>query len=236
MPLLTVEALNVFYGDLQVVSGLSMTLHEGQTVAVIGANGAGKSTLLNALSGIHREKEGRVMFDGIDITRARADQIARAGMTMVPEGRRLFGSLTVEENLLIGQAAGRIGPWDLGGIYELFPRLRDLRRLTASKLSGGQQQMAAMGRALMSNPRILLCDEISLGLAPSVILDIYRCFDRIRARGVSVVVVEQNVRQALSAAQYAYCLLEGRISREGPTETLDRESVTAAYFGSGKVA
>jgi branched-chain amino acid transport system ATP-binding protein len=232
MPLLTIENLEVFYGDFQAVHGVSLTLEEGQTVAIIGANGAGKSTLLNAVSGLHTQKRGRVMFDGQDVTRLRADLIARAGMTMVPEGRRLFGSLSVEENLEIGATAGRRGPWSVKAIYDLFPRLGELSHMLAGSLSGGQQQMVAIGRALMTNPRVLLCDEISLGLAPAIIADIYRCFDAIRGSGVSIVVIEQNVRQACIAAQYAYCMLEGRISLEGRTAELSMDAITAAYFGT----
>lgn len=234
MPLLEVENLKVFYGDFQAVNGVSLTLDEGQTISIIGANGAGKSTLLNAISGIHGQKTGTVRFAGKDITRHRADRIARAGMTMVPEGRRLFGSLSVEENLLIGASAGRAGQWTTGAIYELFPILGELRHAVANSLSGGQQQMVAIGRALMTNPRVLLCDELSLGLAPTIINDIYRCFGAIRSTGVSIVVIEQNVTQAVAAAGYAYCLLEGQVSLEGPTDMLAMDDITAAYFGTEK--
>lgn len=234
MPLLEIENLSVFYGDFQAVSNVSLSLDIGQTVAIIGTNGAGKSTLLNAISGINGQKTGTVRFAGKDITRDRADMIARAGMTMVPEGRRLFGSLSVEENLHMGESAGRDGPWNTQAIYDLFPPLGELRRVAAAGLSGGQQQMVAIGRALMTNPRVLLCDELSLGLAPAIIKDIYRCFDRIRGTGVSIVVIEQNVQQAVAAAGYAYCLLEGRVSLEGRTDTLAMDDITAAYFGTEK--
>jgi branched-chain amino acid transport system ATP-binding protein len=235
MSLLTVDNLEVFHGDSRAVAGVSLAVEEGSTVAIIGANGAGKSTLLNAICGLQGRKTGRVTLAGQDITRMRADLIARAGMTLVPEGRRLFASLTVEENLLMGTAAGRRGPWSVAKIYELFPRLGELRAMNAASLSGGQQQMVAIGRALMANPRILLCDEISLGLAPTIIADIYRCFDGICASGVSIVVIEQNVRQAVAAAQFAYCLLEGKISLQGPTASLSMAAITAAYFGTGSV-
>ncbi|WP_116134750.1 ABC transporter ATP-binding protein [Tropicimonas sp. IMCC34043] len=236
MSLLEVENLDVFYGDFQAVHGVNLSLDEGQTVAIIGANGAGKSTLLNAISGINGQKNGTVRFGGTDITRHRADRIAREGMTMVPEGRRLFTSLSVEDNLRMGESAGRKGPWTVGEIYALFPRLGELRQVAAGSLSGGQQQMVAIGRALMTNPRVLLCDELSLGLAPTIINDIYRCFDRIRETGVSIVVIEQNVAQAAAAAGYAYCLLEGRVSLEGRTDTLTMAEITAAYFGTEKTA
>ena len=231
MSLLTVENLDVFYGDFQAVRGVTLAVEEGRTVAIIGANGAGKSTLLNAIVGLHPQKRGMVSFAGTDVTFSRADAIARAGMTMVPEGRRLFETLSVEDNLRVGAAAGRKGPWTLGEVYSLFPRIGELRHMPAASLSGGQQQMVAIGRALMTNPRILLCDEISLGLAPKIILDIYRCFETISATGVSIVVIEQNVAQACAAAQYAYCMLEGKVSLEGPTAGLSMEAITAAYFG-----
>jgi branched-chain amino acid transport system ATP-binding protein len=231
MSLLSVESLDVSYGDFQAVRGVSLKVDEGGTVAIIGANGAGKSTLLNAIVGLHAQKRGMVRFAGADVTHSRADAIARAGMTMVPEGRRLFGTLTVEDNLRVGAAAGRKGPWTVGEIYRLFPRIGELRNMPAASLSGGQQQMVAIGRALMTNPRILLCDELSLGLAPKVISDIYRCFEEIGASGVSIVVIEQNVAQACAAAQYAYCMLEGQVSLEGPTASLSMEAITAAYFG-----
>jgi branched-chain amino acid transport system ATP-binding protein len=232
MSLLSVENLEVFYGDFQAVRGASLELEAGQTIAIIGANGAGKSTLLNAIVGLNSQKRGTVRFDGQDITQLRTDRIARAGITMVPEGRRLFGTLTVEDNLMVGLAAERPGPWSIEAIYELFPRLGELRGLIAGSLSGGQQQMVSIGRALMTNPRVLLCDEISLGLAPKVIGDIYRCFDAIAASGVSVVLIEQNVVQACAASAYVYCMLEGRISLEGRPQDLTRGEITAAYFGT----
>ncbi|WP_297113337.1 ABC transporter ATP-binding protein [uncultured Devosia sp.] len=236
MSLLEVENLDVRYGDFQAVNGVSLRLEEGQTVAIIGANGAGKSTLLKAISGLHPWRAGAIRFDGQDIAHQRADMITRAGMTLVPEGRRLFGSLSVEENLLMGQCSERKGPWSTDAVYKLFPRLGELRAVAGASLSGGQQQMVAIGRALMTNPKVLLCDELSLGLAPSIIGDIYRCFDTIRASGVSIVVIEQNVVQAVAAAGYAYCLLEGRVSLEGPTASLSMDAITAAYFGTGAAA
>ena len=231
MSLLTVESLDVFYGDFHAVRGVDLKVEEGRTVAIIGANGAGKSTLLNAIVGLHPQKRGKVSFAGADVTFNRADIIARAGMTLVPEGRRLFGTLSVEDNLKVGAAAGRKGPWTIEEIYRLFPRIGELRHMPSASLSGGQQQMVAIGRALMTNPRILLCDEISLGLAPKIISDIYRCFEAISASGVSIVVIEQNVAQACAAAPYAYCMLEGQVSLEGPTADLSMEAITAAYFG-----
>jgi len=231
MPLLSIEELDVFYGDFQALHGVSLQVEEGQTVSIIGANGAGKSTLLNAVTGLNNEKRGRVRFAGVDITATPAHAIARAGVTLVPEGRRLFASLSVEENLLMGQACGRVGPWTLRGVYDLFPRLQELQHLLASRLSGGQQQMVSIGRALLTNPRLILCDEISLGLAPKVILDIYSCFRAIRASGVSIVLIEQNVAQACAAAEQIYCLLEGRVSLSGDPKQFSMETISSAYFG-----
>ncbi|MCX5495611.1 ABC transporter ATP-binding protein [Kaistia dalseonensis] len=234
MSLLSVENLDVFYGDFRAVRGAHLELAAGQTIAIIGANGAGKSTLLNAIVGLSGRKSGSIRFDGRDIGREPTDRIARAGITMVPEGRRLFGSLTVEDNLLVGLAAERPGPWTLEAVYALFPRLGELSKMTAGSLSGGQQQMVSIGRALMTNPRVLLCDEISLGLAPKIIGDIYRCFETITASGVSVVLIEQNVVQACAAADYVYCMLEGHMSLEGRPEDLSQAQITAAYFGTGE--
>lgn len=232
MHLLSVENLEVFYGDFHAIRQVNLTIEEGQTVAIIGANGAGKSTLLNAITGLNTQKKGKVTFGGADITRMRADLIARQGITMVPEGRRLFTSLSVEDNLKVGGAAGRPGPWTIDAVYNLFPRLGELRKMQAGALSGGQQQMVAIGRALMTNPRLLLCDEISLGLAPKIIGDIYRCFQAIGESGVSILLIEQNVAQACNASQKVYCLLEGRVSLEGEPRHLSMQAITAAYFGT----
>jgi branched-chain amino acid transport system ATP-binding protein len=232
MSLLSIESLDVFYGDFHAIRGVSLDVAESQTIAIIGANGAGKSTLLQAITGLNMQKRGKVSFAGGDISRLRADLIARQGITMVPEGRRLFGSLTVEDNLIVGASTERKGPWTLEAVYQLFPRLGELQKMQASTLSGGQQQMVAIGRALMTNPRLLLCDEISLGLAPKIIGDIYRCFDAIRASGVSIVLIEQNVAQACKASQHIYCLLEGRVSLEGDPRSLSMKEITAAYFGT----
>jgi len=236
MPLLSTDDLRVYYGDFQAVHGVSIEVDEGETVAIIGANGAGKSSLLNAIVGLNPQKRGTVRYDGEDISRWRADAIARAGLTMVPEGRRLFPTLTVEDNLLMGAACRRPGPWSLDTVYELFPRLRDLREMTAARLSGGQQQMVAIGRALMTNPRVLLCDELSLGLAPKVIADIYQCFVAIKRTGVALVLIEQNVAQACAAAQRVYCLLEGRVNLSGDPRTLSMEEISSAYFGTKAAA
>ncbi|MDA8252928.1 MAG: ABC transporter ATP-binding protein [Rhodospirillales bacterium] len=232
MPLLEVDDLQVFYGDFQALFGIGFTVAEGRTVSIIGANGAGKSTFLRALIGINREKKGKIVFDGADITNERAHTIARRGISIVPEGRRLFPSLTVEENLLTGTATGRRGPWTVRRVFELFPMLGDLRHQVATRISGGQQQMVAIGRALLANPRILLCDELSLGLAPRVINGIYTQFDEIRRSGVSILLVEQDVVRACSAADDVYCFLEGRVSLQGPARDFSVEEISRAYFGT----
>src|SRR3954468_21902686 len=205
-PLLDVRALDAFYGDFQALFGVSLRVAPGEVVAVIGANGAGKSTLLNCIAGAIRSRRDAILFDGEPIGNEAAHTVVGRGIALVPEGRRLFASLSVEENLLIGGQLGRAGPWDLAGIYDLFPVLAERRRMASTALSGGQQQMVAIGRALMANPKLLLCDEISLGLAPIVMRDIYSRMPTIVAEGTSIVVVEQDIVQALGAAQRVYCL------------------------------
>lgn len=231
MPLLEVDKLDAFYGDFQALFGLSLTIEAGQIVAVIGANGAGKSTLLKSIVGMLKSAPDSVRFDGEAIGNLRPPKLVARGISMVPEGRRLFPSLSVEENLMIGGQLGRSGPWSLQRIYELFPVLKDRRELSSMSLSGGQQQMVAIGRALMSNPRLLLCDEISLGLAPILVREIFQRLPSIVAEGTTVIVVEQDVMQALAASDHVYCLQEGHISLQGPSHSLDREAVRAAYFG-----
>ncbi len=229
--LLDVRGIDVFYGDFQALFGVSLRIDAGEVVAVIGANGAGKSTLLRSIAGLMHPRRGEIRLDGASITHSPAFEVVRRGVALVPEGRRLFPSLTVEENLLIGAQLKRPGPWTLGRVYDLFPALAKRRRLPSTALSGGQQQMAAIGRALMSNPRLLLCDEISLGLAPIVVRDIYARIPRIVAEGPSLVIVEQDIVQALKAAGRAYCLQEGRVALQGATRELTRETISAAYFG-----
>ena len=230
-PLLELRAIDAYYGDFQALFGVSLRVRAGEVVAVIGANGAGKSTLLRSIAGLMRPKAGDIIFDGEPIGAAPAFAVVKRGIALVPEGRRLFPSLTVEENLLIGGQSRRPGPWTLNRVYDLFPVLAERRHLPAPALSGGQQQMAAIGRALMSNPRLLLCDEISLGLAPIVVRDIYARLPMIVAEGLSLIVVEQDIAQALKAARQVYCLQEGRIALQGPARELTRESISAAYFG-----
>jgi branched-chain amino acid transport system ATP-binding protein len=231
MTLLQTQNLSAFYGDFQALFDINVTVAQGETVAVIGANGAGKTTFLRAVAGALETAPEMISFDGQPIGHRTAHEIVRLGIAMVPEGRRLFPSLSVEENLLLGTHSERAGPWNLKRVYELFPRLHELRRLPAPSLSGGQQQMAAVGRALMSNPRLLLCDELSLGLAPVVIRDIYDCLGKITAEGTTVVLVEQDINRALDASARFYCFQEGRLALSAPTKNFDRPAVTAAYFG-----
>ena len=229
--LLAVRALDAHYGDFQALFGIAMEVAAGEIVAVIGANGAGKSTLLKCIAGAMPARHDVIVFDGVSIGGASAHAVLARGIALVPEGRRLFSSLTVEENLLIGGQLGRPGAWNLARIYRLFPMLAERAHLPSTALSGGQQQMAAIGRALMSNPRLLLCDEISLGLAPIVIRDIYARLPEVVAEGLSLVIVEQDIVQALKIASHVYCLQEGRVALEGEAASLTREKISAAYFG-----
>jgi len=229
--LIQARSLVARYGDAQALFGIDFELHAGEVVAIIGANGAGKSTFLKALTGLVGVPREAVRYADEDIGGLRPGEIVRRGLTMVPEGRRLFPSLSVEENLLIGSFARRPGPWSLARLYALFPILKDKRRLPATQLSGGQQQMVAIGRALMSNPQVLLCDEISLGLAPIVIKEIYDAMPAITAEGMSVVIVEQDVSVAQRVSQRLYCFQEGRVALAGNTNALTRAQISAAYFG-----
>jgi branched-chain amino acid transport system ATP-binding protein len=231
VPLLEVRELTAFYGDFQALFGISLTVAPGAVVAIIGANGAGKSTLLCSIAGLMPARRAAIVFDGAPIGDLPAHRVLARGIALVPEGRRLFPSLSVEENLLIGGQIGRRGPWSLQRIYELFPRLAERRSFPSTALSGGEQQMVALGRALMSNPKLLLCDEISLGLAPIVIRDIYARLPSITAEGTSLVIVEQDIAQALATASQVYCLQEGRVAFAGAARDATREAVAAAYFG-----
>ncbi len=232
MSLLQTHGLTAHYGLFQALFGVGMRLDEGETVAIIGANGAGKSTLMRAITGLLPSAPDQVTLDGQPIGHLPAAQVAKLGIAMVPEGRKLFPSLSVEENLLIGGQNGRVaGPWTLDTVYDLFPILKERRHSPGTALSGGQQQMVAIGRALMGNPRVLLCDEISLGLAPVVIRDIYAAMPRIKAAGASVVIVEQDVGKALAVADRVYCMMEGRVTLEGRPSELTRDRIHAAYFG-----
>ena len=230
-PLLTVRDLDAFYGDIQALFSVSLHVASGEAVAVIGANGAGKSALLKSIAGALRARPEAIVFDGLPIGGLPAHAVAGRGVALVPEGRGLFASLSVEENLLIGGQLKRAGPWTLDRVFELFPGLADRRKFSSTALSGGQQQMVAIGRALMSNPKLLLCDEISLGLAPIVVRDIYARLPAILEHGTAIILVEQDIVQALKAAQRVYCLQEGRVALTGAAKDLSREQIAAAYFG-----
>ena len=229
--LLSTHALTAHYGDFQALYGIDLTLEAGELLAIIGANGAGKSTCLRSLAGLMPTQRDQIVFDGEPIGDQPAHKVLASGIALVPEGRRLFPSLSVEENLLVGAHARRPGPWNLARVYGLFPALQERRRTPATTLSGGQQQMVAIGRALMSNPRVLLCDELSLGLAPIVVRDIYAGLPSIREEGVAVVIVEQDIGQALQVADRVVCFLEGRVALAGEPQALTREQISQAYFG-----
>jgi branched-chain amino acid transport system ATP-binding protein len=232
MTLLEVRGLDAFYGDFQALFGLDLAVAEGESVALVGANGAGKTTLLKCLVGLLESKRGTIQFAGEEISREPAERIARRGIALSPEGRVLFPSLTVEENLQMGALNRRSGPWSLERIFELLPLLAERRRQMPMTLSGGQQGLVAIGRSLMANPRLLLCDELSLGLAPVAVDQIYACLAAIRAEGTSILLVEQDVRRAVQAADRVYCLLEGRFTLEGTSRDVDDAQLTRAYFGT----
>lgn len=231
-PILSINELDAFYGDFQALYGVTMQVAEGEVVAVIGANGAGKTTLLRSLSGLIRNRAEMVVFRGAPVGALRADKVAKTGIAMVPEGRQLFPSLSVEENLILGGRVNRPGPWDLQKVYDLFPVLEERRRQPSTSLSGGQQQMVAIGRALMSNPEIILFDEISLGLAPVIIKSIYEALPGIVGQGMAAMIVEQDIAKAMSVSSRLYCLQEGRVSLEGRAGEVSREEISRAYFGA----
>jgi branched-chain amino acid transport system ATP-binding protein len=230
-PLLQLSGVDVHYGDFQALYRIDLRVDPGETLAVLGANGAGKSTLLRTVAGLLKPTRGTVQLDGGDITRVPAHHRVRQGVALTPEGRRIFGSLTVEENLLVGAHSKRPGPWSLQEVYDAFPLLEDRKARRGAFLSGGEQQATAIGRALMSNPRLLMLDEMSLGLAPVVVADIYAALPRVAERGTTVLVVEQDLTQALAVADRVQCLLEGRTVLEGAAATITRDQIAAAYFG-----
>ncbi len=231
MTLLKVEGLDCRYGLLQAVRGVSFEVAQGEIVALIGANGAGKTTLLRAIAGAHRPHAGSVTFDGDDVTRVPAHTRVARGIALVPEGRRLFPTLTVEENLRVAAAGNRRGRWNMQAVLDAFPLIQARRHMPAATLSGGEQQAVAIGRALMSNPRLLLLDEVSLGLAPVVVDAVYKSLANVINEGATVVLVEQDLTRALRVAGRVICLLEGRVVLEGEARSLDRDRVVNAYFG-----
>ena len=230
-PLLEVSNLQAYYGSFQALFGVSLSVSAGETIAVIGANSAGKSTLMKSIVGLVRTADSKIRFRGNELTGMETHRIVAGGIALVPEGRRLFRSLSVEENLMAGGQLQRDGPWSLAEVYDLFPVLGERRNQPATSLSGGQQQMVAIGRALMANPELILIDELSLGLAPIVIRDIYSALPRVTAAGTTAIVVEQDTAQALSVASRVYCLRGGRITLEGAPDELSRAEISNAYFG-----
>jgi branched-chain amino acid transport system ATP-binding protein len=229
--LLEVRDLTVHHGQLRALDHISLRVFPGEVYAIIGANGAGKSTLLRTIAGLHQPTSGSVVYDGKDITKVRTERRATQGIVMVPEGRRLFGSLSVEENLQVGASYARKGPWAIERVYELFPWMKDRRGQLTAQLSGGEQQSVAIGRALVANPRVLLLDELSLGLAPVVVQRIYEMLPQILETGLTVLLVEQDVSQALRVASHLQCLLEGHTTLQGRPSEVTPQQVEAAYFG-----
>ncbi|MDH6267227.1 branched-chain amino acid transport system ATP-binding protein [Rhizobium sp. SG_E_25_P2] len=228
---LSVRNLQANYGSLKVLFGVDLDLGEGETLALVGANGAGKTTLFSILTGLLPAAQGDVQLQRRSLSGLSARQLVRQGIAMVPEGRKLFPSLSVEENLMTGAYAGRPGPWQLDRIYELFPTLEPLRNRPSPALSGGQQQLVAIGRALMANPILLLCDELSLGLSPSAVDTVYAGLRKVREEGVSMVIVEQDIARALTESDQFACMRHGEIALSGVSRGADLAAISAAYFG-----
>ena len=232
--LLSVNDINVYYGAIHAIKGISFTVDEGEIVTLIGANGAGKSTSLNTVSGLLRSKTGSIEFDGRDISRIPAHKLVKMGLSQVPEGRRVFLQMTVQENLEMGAytvSSGSVSS-SLDKVYELFPRLKERYKQIAGTLSGGEQQMLAMGRALMSQPKLMMLDEPSMGLAPILVEQIFDIIRNLHAAGTTILLVEQNARMALSVADRAYVLETGKITLSGDAkDLLHDDNVRKAYLG-----
>jgi branched-chain amino acid transport system ATP-binding protein len=231
MSFLEIDNMSVYYEDFQALYDVSIKIDEGEIFACIGANGAGKSTMLKTVAGVLVPRRGHILFDGQPIDHMPPYKRVEIGISSVPEGRRVFPSLTVQENLIIGAYRNRKGPWTTDSVYELFPLLQPLKKRQASGLSGGEQQALAIGRALMANPRLILMDEVSLGLAPVVIKRIYDAFPTLIGNGSTILVVEQDVQHVLTVASHVACFLEGRIALQGKPSDLSTDQITAAYFG-----
>ena len=229
--LLRIEALQAGYGLLKAVRSVSFDCHQGQVLALVGANGAGKTTLMRTLAGAHPASAGRIVFDGQDITTLRAPRRVGLGIAMVPEGRRLFGGMSVEDNLRVAGMRARKGPWNLESVLEAFPQLKPKLKAAAGTLSGGQQQATSIARALMTNPRVLLLDEISLGLSPIAVDQVYESLHGLIQAGTTLVLVEQDLTRALKVADRVVCMLEGGIPLQGARDELSREQIMDAYFG-----
>lgn len=229
-PILTVQDLQVAYGQVQAIRDVSFEVMAGSLVTLVGANGAGKSSIINAISGTLRPRGGRITFEGQDITRTPAHRLVRSGLVQVPEGRQVLGTLSVAENLQLSRARRRGA--DLAEVYDRFPVLARRRNLPAGSLSGGEQQMLALGRALMARPALILLDEPSMGLAPRIVAEVFEVITGIRASGTTVVLVEQNARRALAAADHGYVLASGEIVHQAPAaELLADDRVVQAYLG-----
>ncbi|NVO24405.1 ABC transporter ATP-binding protein [Donghicola mangrovi] len=235
-PILSTHALTGGYGDFQALFGIDLHLDKGEVISLIGANGAGKSTFLKSIFGLLPVAPDMVRFENAPVGGTPAHQMVRKGISMVPEGRRLFTGMSVEENMRVAIDNARMseaeGPWSRERLFQLFPILKEKRRQPIENLSGGQQQMVAISRALLCQPKVLLCDEISLGLAPKVIREIYAVLPEISAAGTSIVLVEQDVTLAREASDRLYCMLEGRITLSGISQDISREAIASAYFGA----
>lgn len=231
MTLLRIENLDIRYGQFRAVRDLSLSVEEGEVVALIGANGAGKTTLSRSLAGAHPASAGSIHFKGEDVTQLPAHERLARGLALVPEGRRLFPDMTVTENLMLGATCGRAGDWTVERVFEAFPNLVKRRNARAAGLSGGEQQATAIGRALMANPDLLILDEVSLGLSPLVVDQVYRQLAAIIATGTTVIIVEQDLGRAMRTGHRAVCMLEGRIVLDRTMQDVSREKITEAYFG-----
>lgn len=231
MSILSVRNLDVRHGLLQAVRGISFDLAKGEVLALVGANGAGKTTLLRSIAGAHLPNAGQILLDGEDVTAVPAHKRIARGIALVPEGRRLFSQMTVVENLLLGTSAGRKGEWTVERVFDAFPNLKPRQHAKTGHLSGGEQQATAIGRALMSNPDILLLDEVSLGLSPLVVDRVYQQLQGLLSSGTTIVLVEQDLARAMAVATRVICMLEGSIVLDRPVSGVTREEVTRAYFG-----
>ena len=232
--MLRAEDLNVYYGSIHAIQGVSFTVNKGEIVTLIGANGAGKSSTLRSISGLVKPKGGKILYKGEDITGKNPTEIVSRGITLVPEGRRIFADLTVKENLRVGAYLRKDDiTEDMEWVFDLFPRLREREWQAGGTLSGGEQQMLAVGRALMSRPKVMMMDEPSLGLAPLVVREIFRIIEEVNKRGVTILLIEQNANMALKTADMGYVLETGRITMSGPgKELLVNEDVKKAYLGT----
>ncbi|OWV98016.1 ABC transporter ATP-binding protein [Rhizobium sp. R693] len=236
MSLLSIRNLDVRHGLLQAVRGVSFDIAKGEVLALVGANGAGKTTLLRSIAGAHLPASGHVLLNDEDLASVPSHKRIAKGIALVPEGRRLFSQMTVEENLLLGKSCGRKGEWSIDRVLDAFPNLKPRRHAKTGHLSGGEQQATAIGRALMSNPDILLLDEVSLGLSPLVVDRVYAQLQALLTSGTTIVLVEQDLARAMSVASRVICMLEGRVVLDRPTVAVTREHVTQAYFGLHRAA